>query len=130
MANEALTGYLQTLFYWTIPESSLATIGACLPTLRPIFHGHSPESILESIRSRILLSSGRSPNLSKAIEIDRQSSTESSVGLKQASEDFGGHNLVGNETTVVALRDMAPVKHAHGDATTVEYDIWQGNTQA
>lgn len=45
--------------YWTIPESSLATIAACLPTLRPIFHGHSPETIINYIRSHISLPWGR-----------------------------------------------------------------------
>ena len=108
MADEAFSGYNRTLYYWRIPETSLATIGACLPILRPIFHGHSPESIIKSIRSHISLSSRRSPNQSKAVGIERQSSTESSVGLKNASEDLVGYNGVENETTVIPLRDMTP----------------------
>lgn len=117
------------MFYWTIPESSLATIGACLPILRPIFHGHTPRSIIENIRSRIWLSSGRSSKHSKTIGSDQKSSTESSVGLEQASEDLDNYDGVGNETNVVALRDMAPAKYAHGNAITVQHDIWQSNSQ-
>ncbi|MCJ1330827.1 hypothetical protein MMC10_007514 [Thelotrema lepadinum] len=45
------------LFYYTVPENCLAVVGACLPTLRPIFHGFSPESVLGSIRSAVSLRS-------------------------------------------------------------------------
>lgn len=128
MADERFTGYLRTLIYWTIPESSLATIGACLPTLRPIFRSHPSESIIKNIRSHISLSSGKSSKQSKSSEINRNFSTESSVGLKKASEVVGGYNGVENETTVVPLRDIAPAKHARDDAITVQYDIWQSNS--
>jgi len=48
---------LAPTFYWTIPELCVAVIAACLPTLRPIFYGWSPESIVGSIRSIISLRS-------------------------------------------------------------------------
>lgn len=124
-----VTWYLRTLIYWTIPESSLATIGACLPTLRPIFPSHSSESIIQNIRSPIWQSSGKSSKRSKSSEIERNLSTESSVGLNKASEDVGGYDGIENETTVVPLRNIAPAKHARGDGITVQYDIWQSNSQ-
>lgn len=39
------------LFYWTVPEVCLSVVCANLPTLRPLFHGFSPESAIGSIRS-------------------------------------------------------------------------------
>ncbi|KAF2190341.1 hypothetical protein K469DRAFT_443815, partial [Zopfia rhizophila CBS 207.26] len=43
--------------YWTIPETCIAVVGACLPTLRPLFHGWSPESVIGSVRSALSLGS-------------------------------------------------------------------------
>ena len=43
--------------YWSLVEASMAIVSATLPTLRPLFRGFSPESILGSIRSRISLQS-------------------------------------------------------------------------
>lgn len=45
--------------YWTIPECCMAVVCACLPTLRPLFRGWSPESVLGSMRSAISLHSVR-----------------------------------------------------------------------
>ena len=45
---------------WTSIEPTLGVIGACLPTLRPLFSGVSPESVIRSIRSQISLHSIRS----------------------------------------------------------------------
>ena len=46
---------------WTSIEPGLGVIGACLPTLRSLFSGLSPESIIRSIRSQFSLHSLRSP---------------------------------------------------------------------
>lgn len=43
--------------YWSLVEASLAVVSASLPTIRPLFHGMSPESVIRSIRSRISLHS-------------------------------------------------------------------------
>ncbi|KAF2792104.1 hypothetical protein K505DRAFT_388011 [Melanomma pulvis-pyrius CBS 109.77] len=43
--------------YWTIPETCMAVVCACLPTLRPLFQGWSPESLVGSMRSAISLHS-------------------------------------------------------------------------
>lgn len=39
--------------YWSQLEGALAVVSACLPTMRPLFHGHSPESIIDSLQSKI-----------------------------------------------------------------------------
>ena len=39
--------------YWTQLEAALAVVSACLPTMRPLFHGFSPESALGSFRTKI-----------------------------------------------------------------------------
>ena len=41
-------------------EPTLGVISACLPTMRALFHGMSPESIIGSIRSALSLRSLRS----------------------------------------------------------------------
>ena len=43
--------------YWTVPETCIAVVCACLPTLRPIFISMSPESVIGSIRSALSLRS-------------------------------------------------------------------------
>jgi len=58
--NPDLTYILTPTFYWPMIESSLGVLGACLPTLRPIFQGWSPESVINSVRSMISLESYRS----------------------------------------------------------------------
>lgn len=45
---------------WTSVEPTLGVIGACLPTLSPIFKGRSPASMIASVRSVLSLSSLRS----------------------------------------------------------------------
>lgn len=43
--------------FWSLIETGVAVPVACLPTLRPLFHGLSPESVINSIRSMISLPS-------------------------------------------------------------------------
>ena len=38
-------------------ETGIGMVAICLPTLRPLFHGLSPESIVNSLRSVLSLSS-------------------------------------------------------------------------
>lgn len=43
--------------FWGMLEMGVAMIAVCLPTLRPLFHGWSPESIMRSFRSALSLRS-------------------------------------------------------------------------
>ncbi len=48
-------GVVSVILFWAMMQMGIAVTVACLPTLRPLFHGFSPESIIHSIRSRISL---------------------------------------------------------------------------
>ena len=74
-------------------------MSACLPTIRPLFHGLSPESVIRSIRSRISLHSihSRGSKDSKGSKGSRgskyikhtgdQASASSQVGFKTHEDD-------------------------------------------
>lgn len=48
------------MLFWPMVQMGVALVAACLPTLRPLFDGFSPESVIHSIRSNLSLSSLRS----------------------------------------------------------------------
>ena len=73
--------------YWSLVETAMAVISACLPTLRPLFHGFSPESILGSIRSRISLKSGGG---SRGTRSKDSSGSNGSKKSKVLSSTFSG----------------------------------------
>lgn len=52
-----LLGVDTNAIIWAHVEAGVAVIAATLPTLRPLFLGHSPESLLGSIKSKISLQS-------------------------------------------------------------------------
>ena len=43
--------------FWGMLEMGVAMIAVCLPTLRLLFHGFSPESFIRSLRSALTLGS-------------------------------------------------------------------------
>lgn len=45
---------------WTFVEVGVGVIAACLPTLKPIIDRRTPESIVNSVRSKLSLASDRS----------------------------------------------------------------------
>ncbi|KAF2750984.1 hypothetical protein M011DRAFT_455943 [Sporormia fimetaria CBS 119925] len=85
--------------YWTIPETCIAVVGACLPTLRPLFRGWSPESVIGSIRSALSLSSNgsqRPHGLSSSkgqSHLGSQSAGESIRGLRNSQEGRSDYEL-------------------------------------
>lgn len=48
--------------FWGMIEIGIAMVAACLPVLRPLFQGWSPESIIRSFRSQISVRSSGSGN--------------------------------------------------------------------
>ena len=48
--------------FWGMLEIGIAMVAACLPVLRPLFQGWSPESLIRSFRSQISLRSSGSGN--------------------------------------------------------------------
>ena len=74
-------------------------VSACLPTLRPIFKGFSPESIIGSVRSIISLQSmgsNKNPNNSnyKKNYAKEGTSNDSVVGFGKMSDDAVLENRV------------------------------------
>lgn len=62
-AREILTispASVSPILFWPMIEMGVALVTACLPTLRPLLHGLSPKSVIQSIRSNLSLSSLRS----------------------------------------------------------------------
>ena len=51
--------------FWGMLEMGVGIVAVCLPTLRPIFHGFSPESILRTVRSLVSLRSDSMGSRSK-----------------------------------------------------------------
>lgn len=66
MATDSLLksapGIVSILMFWGMLEIGIAMVAACLPVLRPLFQGWSPESIIRSFRSQLSLRSIGSGN--------------------------------------------------------------------
>lgn len=98
------------LFYWTIPELSLAVVGACLPILRPIIHGITPRSVVAHIQNLVTLRSLRSSNKSSKTLVSTQvpgwagsSSEGSDMGISKANTRQSSKEGPG---TMVETRDL------------------------
>lgn len=102
------------VFVWTSVEPCMGIIGACLPSIRPIFRGFSPESLVGSIRSAFSLHSiGSRNNMRRdGVKLDdshplRKTSEDGDVSSKnfgianvqkpapsyQVTQDFELHSL-------------------------------------
>lgn len=85
--------YAAPAVYWSLTETSLAVVSACLPTLLPIFRGFSLKSLLHSLRSKLSLHS-----ISKIRSFGRQNSPESestsSVAGYTAKYDASAYNSI------------------------------------
>lgn len=95
---------------WTSIEPTLGVIGACLPTLRPLFSGISPESVIRSIRSQISLHSLRSPKSSPKGSTKGSRNTTSHSGPSSESNERFAHTVEGlgtveNHITSMGLED-------------------------
>ncbi|KAL9073756.1 MAG: hypothetical protein Q9161_002794 [Pseudevernia consocians] len=58
------------ILFWPMVEMGVALVAACLPTLRPLFHDVSVESVIHSVRSKLSLSSLRSTSKSSLTQGD------------------------------------------------------------
>ncbi|KAI4111250.1 MAG: hypothetical protein LQ339_000711 [Xanthoria mediterranea] len=84
-------GVVSIILFWAMIEIGVAVIAACLPTLRPLFQGFSPESIINSLRSAISLRSLRSDQSLPGpdVELGRSLSTTSDRPLKEFQNGCG-----------------------------------------
>lgn len=68
-----LRGEETNVMLWGYVEAGVGIIAACLPTLRPLLNSRMPESIVNSVRSKLSLNSIRSNNNSKGSRILEES---------------------------------------------------------
>ena len=104
-------------------ELGVGIIAICLPTLRPLFRGWSPESILRSIRSALSLrsihsggsSARRSPRRS-AKEAQRLGSESSIVGIHMEATTYAKANTEGVVTRAYGGEEGRGHTDMHGDS--------------
>lgn len=107
LANSRVAGLLATddigvvslLLFWGMVELGVGMIAVCLPTLRPLFHGWSPESIIRSIRSALSI---------RSIHSGGSSARSTGRPAKDAQQ-------VGSESSIVGI-NMEPI--TNGKAST------------
>ncbi len=91
-------GIVSILMFWGMLEIGIAMVAACLPVLRPLFQGWSPESIIRSFRSQISLrsiGSGNKASLNAKRSAGRTESETAITGVPYAGKS--GH------TTTVSI---------------------------
>lgn len=92
------------LLFWSMIETGMALVVACLPALQPLFRGLSPEAAIRSVRSKLSLRSMQSSNKSNAFKINDRIPDKSSPGVLYAFPPKGDHGNVGIE--IYAMEDL------------------------
>ena len=114
------------VLYWSMIESGLALVAACLPTLRFLFGNFSPESLIRSIRSVMSLESLRSQRSedSRHVRLSDQDSTSTSSHTQLAKgEEVGA-------TEIYAMADLEAQKSMPHSQIMVKSDIVQVENSA
>jgi len=99
--------------YWVVIEASLAITSACLPTIRPVFRGMSPESVIRSVRSALSLNSLRSngskrDGFDNLQDRDRQDSSSSRMGLNERHVPLKAFSQNSEVTHSGLTKDIVP----------------------
>ncbi|PQE23630.1 integral membrane protein [Rutstroemia sp. NJR-2017a BVV2] len=120
--NYDVTYNLAPTIYWTQLESAIAVISACLPTLRPFFTSRSPESIINTWRSKLsLIRFGSSRSL-----INSKNEGYNEMHL------FGDENNAKIESSVntVPMRDLEALR-SDGEGISVQksFSRFNGNVE-
>ena len=113
-----LTGVVSLVLFWAMIQMGVAVVVASLPTLRPLFHGVSVESVVRSIRSAVSLHSVRSKDSLEGNHKAGSLSSES-VAAFADSAPVAGHRIRDrNEDTNVQTYVMSNFDHKR--ATSAE----------
>ena len=129
LANARVAGLLATddigvvslLLFWGMVELGVGMIAICLPTLRPLFRGWSPESIIRSIRSALSLRSIHSGGSSArstgrpAKDVQQVGSESSIVGINMETITNGKASTEGNVTRVYGDEEGRNQTERHGE---------------
>ena len=104
-------------------ELGVGMIAICLPTLRPLFHGWSPESIISSIRSALSLRSLHSGgsrarrSAGRSAKDEQQLGSESSiVGIRMENITSGKDSTEGIVTRAYGGEEGGSHTERHGDS--------------
>lgn len=92
------------ILFWPMIQMGVALIAACLPTLRPVFHDFSPESVIRSLRSKLSLHStpSKSSIRDESLRVSHESESTKAFAPKGISADeYFGHNEY-TETHIMA----------------------------
>lgn len=93
-------GLVTNVEIWSEVEVCVAVIAACLPTLRPLFAGSSPESIIGSIRSIFSLNSlNNSQHGNSRANQEGYVQTTEEDGFRLHSKGLPSSSYIGTEIT-------------------------------
>lgn len=95
------TGIVSILMFWGMLEVGIALVAACLPVLRPLFQGWSPESIIRSLRSQISLRSVGSGNKASVNAKGIAKKTESETAI--TGVPYAGYAGKTGHSTMVSI---------------------------
>jgi hypothetical protein len=84
--------------FWGMLEIGVAMVAACLPVLRPILRGYSPQAVFESLRSFLSLQSSANDNGPIFRVGNRPHSSDSQASITRAVKSDAWNNLTSLRT--------------------------------
>ena len=108
--------------FWGMLEMGVAMVAVCLPTLRPLVHTWSLESIIHSVLSVLSLNS-RNKSYHSFPENDQRERGESETSLAKAKYFVDGAHV--NQHQAYA---MGPVGAQQGDGEQMVLEISQSDS--
>lgn len=98
-------------FYWSVPETCIALICACLPTLRPVFLLLYPGTIISSIRTTFVSGSGSNNETTRGTRSNNGPTLQSRPGAdSESTQKFArlsdGHSPSFNRDEEVAAWEL------------------------
>ena len=81
--TNSLIDYVAPTAYWVVIECSLAIVSACLPVLRPIFHGRSIDTIFRSIAKRFSTRDNSTGNSKQSVSYGNLKESSSTTSLRR-----------------------------------------------
>lgn len=94
------------LLFWPMIEMGVALVVACLPALRPLFRGKSPESAIQSVRSKLSLRSLRSLKSSSSQTKDINVGRNSNDSITAMAHKPGSSDQSNGWMEIHTMRDM------------------------
>ena len=113
------------ILFWSIIETGVAIIAACLPTLRPLFSNWSLESVIRSVRSAISLNSLRSSSQrstrSQTAQPGNDQTTATALGDPAQTQHQWPRSGGGKASTITDPIELAALAKLEGQSTVGSY---------